>query len=100
MTMSRADYPMLPAKVSANKAAWWTAFHTVLTAVFALAIGLVPQLDIIYLIPIGVATVPLITRTKTLLDNPVRKPALALFGYTNLYLAIVLVVVMMAGIWR
>lgn len=96
----KADYPMLPAKVSADKAANWTALHTVLTAVFALAIGFVPQLDPIYLVLIGAATIPLVTRTKALLDTPVRKPALALFGYTNLYLAIVLVVVMMAGIWR
>jgi heme o synthase len=96
----KADYPMLPAKVSAEKAAWWTAAHTVLTAVFALAIGFVPQLDPIYLLLIGVATIPLFTRTKTLLDTPVRKPALALFTYTNIYLALVLVVVMMAGLWR
>lgn len=96
----KADYPMLPAKVSASKAANWTAVHTVLTAVLALAIGFVPQLDLIYLALIGVATIPLITRTIALLTNPVRQPALSLFTYTNLYLAIVLVVVMMAGLWR
>lgn len=96
----KADYPMLPAKVSADKAANWTALHTVFTAVFALAIGFLPQLDPIYLLLIGLATVPLVTRTKALLDNPVRQPALSLFTYTNIYLAIVLVVVMMAGLWR
>ena len=96
----KADYPMLPARTSAMTAAWWTALHTVLTAVCALALAFVPQLDLIYLFLVGLATVPLVVRTWQLLRNPVKRPALKLFTYSNIYLTIVLVVIMFAGFWR
>lgn len=97
----KADFPMLPAKVAPQVAARWTAFHTGLTAVFGLALGLWPQLDWYYLVPVGVATVLLIQRTITLLAKPSdRKTAFALFHFSNLYLALVLVIVIFASFWR
>ena len=96
----KADYPMLPARVPAPIAARWTAFHTMLTAILGLSLGMWPQTDWFYLIPVGVATAVLIQRTWALLQNPERKPALSLFHFSNLYLTLVLVVIMFASLWR
>lgn len=96
----KADYPMLPARVSAPVAARWTALHTLFTAVLGLSLGLWPQLDWVYLLPVGVATAVLIQRTWALQQNPERGPALSLFHFSNLYLTLVLVVIMLASLWR
>jgi len=97
----KADFPMLPAKVSPSVAARWTALHTVITAVFGLALGFWPQVNWFYLIPISLATAMLIFRTINLLNNPTqRKAAFALFHFSNLYLALVLVIVILASFWR
>jgi len=96
-----ADFPMLPARVPAPVAARWTAVHTILTAVFALALGFWPQLDVWYLLPVGMVTAVLIQRTYFLLQKPGdRRAAMALFHLSNLYLALVLVVIMLATLWR
>lgn len=95
-----ADYPMLPAKVSSQTAALWTAVHTVLTAGLAISLGLLPQIDLLYLLIVGLSTVPLVKRTIALMYVQNRQTAFALFGYSNLYLAIILAVVMLAMIWR
>ena len=95
----KADYPMLPARVPALTAARWTAFHTVLTAVAGIALGFWPIIQWIYLIPITIATIILIMRTLSLLAAPdERKRAFALFHFSNLYLTLVLVFVMIATV--
>jgi len=97
----KADYPMLPARVAPPVAARWVAVHTVLTAAAGLALGVWPVVDWFYLVPIGLATAVLIGRTIALLINPVEKaPAFALFHFSNLYLALVLVAVLLASLWR
>lgn len=97
----QAEFPMLPAQASALKAARWTAFHTLLTAVCGLALGLWPQLDWFYLLPVGLATAVLVQRTLTLLARPgQRQAAFALFYFSNLYLALVLVMLILASFWR
>lgn len=97
----KADYPMLPARVAPPIAARWTALHTVFTAVAGFALGIWPATDWIYLIPIGIASLFFVKYTIALLAAPAeRKPALALFHFSNLYLALVLVMVMMASLWR
>ena len=97
---ANAGFPMLPAQVSPQVAARWTALHTVFTAACALAIGLVPTLDWPYLILIGLGTIPLVKRTLALLANPVRQTAFPLFGYSNIYLALVIAVIMLSLLWR
>lgn len=97
----QADYPMLPTRVAPHVAARWTAFHTVLTAVAGLALGFWPAVDWFYLVPIGLATAVLILRTVALLSAPAEKaPAFALFHFSNLYLALVLVIILLASLWR
>jgi protoheme IX farnesyltransferase len=97
----KADYPMLPARVAPSVAARWTAVHTVLTASAGMALGFWPAIDWVYLVPIGLATAVLVVRTIALLIAPAEKaPAFALFHFSNLYLALVLVVVLLASLWR
>ena len=97
----KADYPMLPARVAPSVAARWTAVHTILTAVAGMALGFWPVVDWFYLVPIGLATAVLTIRTIALLMAPAEKaPAFALFHFSNLYLALVLVVVLLASLWR
>ncbi len=97
----KADYPMLPARVAPAVAARWTAVHTVLTATAGMALGFWPAIDWVYLVPIGLATAVLVVRTIALLIAPAEKaPAFALFHFSNLYLALVLVVVLLASLWR
>lgn len=97
----KADYPMLPARVAPAVAARWTAVHTVFTAAAGLALGFWPVIDWFYLVPIGLATAVLIIRTVALLMAPAeREPAFALFHFSNLYLALVLVVILLASLWR
>lgn len=97
---ARADYPMLPARVPAPVAARWTALHTLFTGLAGLLLGLWPQVDWFYLVPVGLATFLLVQRTRQLLAKPEREPALALFHVSNLYLALVLVIVIIASLWR
>ena len=97
----KADYPMLPARVAPDVAARWTAVHTAFTAAAGLALGFWPGIDWFYLVPVGLATAVLILRTIALLHSPAEKaPAFALFHFSNLYLALVLVVILLASVWR
>ena len=97
---ARADYPMLPALVSPVSAARWTALHTVATAIAGLALGLWPQVNLFYLIPVALATIGLSRYTITLLRTPQRDSALTLFHFTNLYLALVVLVIMISSVWH
>ena len=97
---AKAAYPMLPALVSPASAARWTALHTLTTVWAGLALGLWPNFDGYYLLPVGLASVAFLWRTGLLLLRPERKQALALFHLSNLYLTLVLFVTMFATLWR
>lgn len=96
----KADYPMLPARVSAAVAARWTALHTLFTVACGVALGVWPGIDWFYLLPIVPVSLLLLQRTWQMLQRPEKKPALALFHYSNLYLAAVLLVLLFAPLWR
>ena len=89
---------MLPVVTSPLVAARWTALHTGLTAVFGIALGVWPQLNWVYLLPIALITFHLLKRTLELLNNPEKKPALALFLSSNIYLTVVLLALIVSGL--
>ena len=97
---ARGDYPMLPVQVSPQTAARWTGLHTYLTVGTAVFLGVWPQVDWLYLIPIGLAALLFIRRTQTLLNQPEKQPALALFHFSNLYLSLALLMVILSAFWR
>lgn len=88
---ARSDTPMLPVKASPKVAAFWVFVHTTATALAALVLALDPELGLIYLIPVGLATVDMMLRNLRLLRVPSGKNARSLFMASNMYLTIVLV---------
>jgi heme O synthase-like polyprenyltransferase len=57
-----------------------------------------PALGWVYFIPVGLATVDLMVRNARLLAHPDGKQALSLFHASNLYLAIVLLMICVEAI--
>jgi protoheme IX farnesyltransferase len=90
---ARGGFPMLPVRVSAQAAARWVLLHTAGTALTALALVVHPDLGWIYLAPVSLASLYLVTRNLRLLGQPTAKQAYLLFHTTNLYLALVMLVI-------
>ena len=89
---ARSDTPMLPVMVTPRQAAFWVFLHTAATAYAALMLALDPALGWIYFVPVGIATVDIMLRNLRLLQNGSPKNARSLFIASNMYLAIVLVI--------
>lgn len=90
---ARGGIPMLPVKVEGRTAARWVLLHTVATALAALLLAGHPTLGWIYLVPVSVATVVLLGHNLQLAARPEAKKAYQLFHASNLYLALVLVMI-------
>ena len=90
---ARGGIPMLPVKVGERTAAWWVLLHTGATALAALLLTVHPVLGWLYLVPVGAATVDLMRRNLRLVVRPEAKGAYRLFHVSNLYLALVLVMI-------
>jgi protoheme IX farnesyltransferase len=90
---ARGGFPMLPAQTSPRQAAFWVLLHTLPTALAALLLVGHPALGWLYFIPVGLATVDLILRNLRLLAAPTSKRAFSLFKISNLYLALVLLLI-------
>ncbi|UCC51808.1 MAG: protoheme IX farnesyltransferase [Anaerolineaceae bacterium] len=90
---TRADFPMLPAKTTPQKAAWWIFAHTLPTGITGLLLALLPFLGWAYFVPVLLATVDLFWRSLRLLRDPSRQNALGLFISSNIYLLVLLLAV-------
>jgi protoheme IX farnesyltransferase len=90
---ARGGFPMLPVQTTPRTAAGWVLFHASLAALVALALAAHPALGWLYLLPIGLATVGLLTMSIRLFAQPNRGRALALFHTSNLYLAVVMLMI-------
>jgi protoheme IX farnesyltransferase len=90
---ARGGFPMLPAQTSPRRAAFWILIHTLPTALAALFLAGHPALGWLYFIPVALATVDLIVRNARLLVEPTAKRAFSLFKISNLYLALVLLMI-------
>jgi protoheme IX farnesyltransferase len=90
---ARGGFPMLPAQTSPRQAAAWVLVHTLPTALAALLLAGHPALGWVYFLPVGLATVDLVARNLRLLVEPTAKRAFALFKISNLYLALVLLLI-------
>ena len=90
---ARAGTPMLPAQTSMRQAAFWVLLHTCATALAALMLAFHSALGWLYLVPVGLATVDLMARNIRLWLRPDGKLALSLFKFSNLYLALILLLI-------
>lgn len=89
----RGGIPMLPAQTGLRVAAWWVLLHTVATALAALMLAWHPALGWLYLLPVGIATLDLLARNIRLLLQPGAQEAFSLFKASNLYLALILLMI-------
>lgn len=92
----RADVPMLPARSSPQQAALWILLHSAATGWAALLLGALPSLGLLYLLPVGAATIDLFARNFRLLHRPTPAHARSFFIGSNIYLTVVLVAICLA----
>jgi heme o synthase len=97
---AQGGYPMLPTQTSAQTAAYWTGLHSYLTVGAAVILGVWPNVNWLYLIPMGLAGLIFIQRTHKLFQRPEKRSALALFHFSNIYLSLALLMVIVSAIWR
>jgi len=86
----KAGIPMLPVKTSTKNSAYWVMLHTGSASLVALLLALTPNLGIVYLIPVTIATIDLLVRNIRLIKNPTPQYARSLFISSNIYLTVVL----------
>jgi len=90
---ARGGIPMLPARTGLRQSARWMLVHTLATGSAALLLVGHPGLGWLYVLPVAAATLELTTRNLVLLRQPDKKRALSFFKSSNLYLALVLLMV-------
>lgn len=100
---ARADVPMLPVSTTVGQAAWWVFLHTGAAGAVALLMAVTPDLGLVYLIPVVLATADIILRNVRLIRNPSPRNARGLFISSNIFLTIVLLAVcvgtLLNGLW-
>jgi protoheme IX farnesyltransferase len=90
---ARGGFPMLPVQTAPRAAAWWVLLHTSGTALAALGLATHPSLGWLYFLPVGLATSSLLVLSIRLIARPSQQRALALFHTSNLYLAVVMLMI-------
>ncbi|MEA3334759.1 MAG: heme o synthase [Chloroflexota bacterium] len=90
---ARSDLPMLPVSATPRQSAFWVLVHTLATALAALVLVFDPALGLLYFVPVALATVDLVYRNVKLLRDPSGNNARALFMASNIYLAVVLLMI-------
>lgn len=95
---ARGGIPMLPVQTSPRYAAFWVLIHSGATVLAALLLAGHSALSWIYLVPVGLASIDLIIRNIRLLVRPDGKQALSLFKASNLYLALILLMICVDGL--
>lgn len=89
----RAGVPMLPARASLRHSALWVALHGTATGLAALTLGASPALGWLYVMPAGLATGALWLRCARLVIEPTPARARSSFVASNIYLAIILLMI-------
>ncbi len=99
----KAGIPMLPVHTSLRGSAYWVMLHTGTAGFVALLLVLTPDLGLIYLIPVVLATADMFRRNIRLIRNPTPQNARSLFISSNIYLMVVLLSIcagtVLNGLW-
>lgn len=90
---AKADFPMLPAKTTPRKAAWWILAHTIPTLAGGLILAAVPFLGWVYFVPVFLISADLLWRVIKLIQEPSPRRARSVFISSNIYLLLLLVAV-------
>lgn len=94
----RAGVPMLPVVVSPRRAVFWMIGHALATGFFGVVLAQHGALGLLYLIPVGLATLWLGRESIKLLTEYTGKQAMNVFKVSNIYLSLVLLAVVVATI--
>lgn len=94
----RSETPMLPTRVTPRQSALWILLHTGATAFAALLLVAHPTLGWLYFVPVLATTVYMFKVNFTLIANPSAQLALKLFKISNLYLAVVILMICIDGL--
>lgn len=95
---ARAHVPMLPAVASLRQSAVWVTAHAAATGFAALALGAGLALSWVYWLPVSLATAGLLRRCAQLIAEPAAARARQVFVYSNLYLALVLLLICVTAV--
>jgi protoheme IX farnesyltransferase len=90
---ARGGFPMLPVQTTPRAAAWWVLLNTSGAVLVGSVLAADPALGWLYLLPVGLAGVCFFVLNARLIAEPSRSRALALFHASNLYLALVLLLI-------
>ena len=94
----RSDTPMLPTQTTPRYAAYWILLHTAATVFAALLLSAHASLGWLYFVPVFVLAIYMMAVNFQLIQNPTGKLALKLFKWSNLYLAVVLLMICIDGL--
>jgi heme O synthase-like polyprenyltransferase len=89
---------MLPVQTGPRHAAFWVFVHTGATVLAALMLAGHDALTWIYLVPVGLVSLDLMVRNIRLLVRADGKQALSLFKASNVYLALILLMICVDGL--
>ena len=90
---ARGGFPMLPVQSDPRAAASWILLHAGGASLAALALAALPALGWLYAAPVVLATVAFLVLSIRLIVKPGKQQALALFHTSNLYLALVMLMI-------
>lgn len=90
---ARAGVPMLPVRTTPRRAAFWGLVHGVAGGLTGLALILHPALGPLYLVPVLGATLVLLREGWRLFARPSGRQASRVFHASNLYLAVLLLMI-------
>jgi len=90
---ARSNTPMLPVQTTPRAAALWVLLHTAPTALAAVMLAAHDALGWLYFVPVLLATIDLLVRNIRLVKTPDAKLAFSLFKVSNIYLAIIMVMI-------
>lgn len=94
----RSDTPMLPTQTTPRYAALWILLHTVATVFAAMLLTLHASLGWLYFIPVFGLAIYMLQVNWQLIQEPSGKLALKLFKWSNIYLAVVLLMICIDGL--
>ena len=94
----RDDYfssntPMLPVYLSIRQSSWWIMIHTLVTVFAALCLSILPGLGVFYFYPILVVSIAVLYQNIRLIMYPTVNEARRLFHGSNIYLALVILLI-------
>jgi protoheme IX farnesyltransferase len=89
----KSDTPMLPVHLNIRQSGYWIMLHTIITGLAALSLGVIPILGWFYFVPVLALTLILVVQNTRLILYPSVNEARKLFHASNIYLAVIILLI-------